>query len=440
MSALHGLHKIKLIPNKNYQKSGTKSYVLLLRKWGFQPTLPGPYTQVQMITKEDANRHLHSRRKHGGSPHTHPVTVKKSGSDDTSTSEVTAEDQQNDSEYLCQVQIGTPPQTVTLDFDTGSSDLWVWSTELSKSIQSKGSGHSIFNSSKSSTFKTKSGSSWKISYGDGSSASGTVGTDNVTIGGLTIKNQAVELANQMSTEFQQGTGDGLLGLAWPAINTVTPTPVATPVENMITQEDIPQSAELFTAKLGSWRDVNDPDKGDSFYTFGYIDQDTVTASGQEIAYTPVDNSQGFWMFDSTSATVNGTTIDQSGNTAIADTGTTLALVSDATCKAIYDAIPNSQYDSTQQGYVFPSNTTADQLPVVTFAVGNTQFTVQKEDLAFADAGNGMVYGGIQSRGSMTFDILGDTFLKSIYAIFDQGNQQFGAVQRTEPTQNLAPPS
>ena len=52
----------------------------------------------------------------------------------------------------------------------------------------------------------------------------------------------------MSTEFQQGTGDGLLGLAWPAINTVTPKPVATPVQNMITQEDIPKSAELFTAK------------------------------------------------------------------------------------------------------------------------------------------------------------------------------------------------
>ena len=43
----------------------------------------------------------------------------------------------------------------------------------------------------------------------------------------------------------------------------------------------------------------------------------------------------------------------------------------------------------------------------------------------------MSYGGIQSRGTMTFDILGDTFLKGIYAVFDQGNQRFGAVQRVD---------
>lgn len=148
----------------------------------------------------------------------------------------------------------------------------IWSTELSSTIQSQGKAtHAIFNASKSSTFKTTS-STWQISYGDGSSASGTVGTDNVTIGGLTIKNQAVELAKTLSTEFASDSSDGLLGLAWPTINTVKPTPVATPVENMITQDDIPSNMELFTAYLGSWRDTADPDKGQSFYTFGFIDQ------------------------------------------------------------------------------------------------------------------------------------------------------------------------
>jgi hypothetical protein len=39
--------------------------------------------------------------------------------------EVPAEDIQNDSLYLCEVGIGSPEQKLYLDFDTGSSDLWV---------------------------------------------------------------------------------------------------------------------------------------------------------------------------------------------------------------------------------------------------------------------------------------------------------------------------
>jgi hypothetical protein len=233
---------------------------------------------------------------------------------------------------------------------------------------------------------------------------------------LKVENQAIELAETLSAQFQQGTGDGLLGLAFSNINTVKPQAVRTPIENMIAQEDIPKSAELFTAKLGSWKDADEPDKGESFYTFGFIDQDTVTASGEQVYYTPIDNSQGFWLFDSASVIVNGKTISRSGNKAIADTGTTLALVDDETCQAIYDAIPGAHYDEDSQGYIYPSNTTEDKLPVISFAVGDKQFVVQKEDLGFAEAKSGYIYGGIQSRGSMTMDILGDTFLKGIYAV------------------------
>jgi len=57
-------------------------------------------------------------------------------------------------------------------------------------------------------------SSWEITYGDGSGASGSVGTDDVTIGGMTVKNQHVELADKLSKSFLEGESDGLLGLAW----------------------------------------------------------------------------------------------------------------------------------------------------------------------------------------------------------------------------------
>lgn len=115
---------------------------------------------------------------------------------------------------------------------------------------------------------------------------------------------------------------------------------------MITQSSIQPGSELFTCYLGSYKDANNPDHGQSFYTFGYIDQDVVNASGQTIHYTPVDNSNGFWQFASTSYSINGINYTRAGNTAIADTGTTLCMIDDQTCKNIYAAIPGSKYDDT----------------------------------------------------------------------------------------------
>jgi len=87
-------------------------------------------------------------------------------------------------------------------------------------------GHTIYNPANSSTAQQAAGT-WNISYGDGSSASGNVYTDVVTVADVVIPNQAVELAEKASASFlQNGGNDGLLGLAWPSINTVTPTPVS----------------------------------------------------------------------------------------------------------------------------------------------------------------------------------------------------------------------
>lgn len=84
---------------------------------------------------------------------------------------------------------------------------------------------------------------------------------------------------------------------------------------------------------------------------------------------------------------------------------------------------------TFQGWVFPTSTDLASLPQIQFAVGNNLFTVNPEELPFQDLGDGTYYGGIQSRGDQDFDIFGDVFLRSVYAIFDQGNTQFGAIQR-----------
>lgn len=61
-------------------------------------------------------------------------------------------------------------------------------------------------------------------------------------------------------------------------------------------------------------------------------------------------------------------------------------------------------DNSQGGYVYPED--AD-VPDVEFAVGENTFKINAADFAYGSASDGMLFGGIQSRGNNSFDIFGD---------------------------------
>ncbi|OAQ76682.1 endothiapepsin precursor [Purpureocillium lilacinum] len=294
----------------------------------------------------------------------------------------TATPDQDDLEYLVPVQVGTPAQTLKLDFDTGSSDLWVFSTETDAGSSKN---HNLYSPDKSSTSKKLDGATWQITYADQSSCSGDVYTDTVTVGGLTVKTQAVESAQKVSQQFATGANDGLLGLAFSSINTVKPTQQKTWFDNIASGLDSP----LFVADLRH----NTPGS----YIFGAI-----PSAASNVLYAPVDNSQGFWQF-STSSDIGGQF------TAIADTGTTLLLAGDDLVQAYYQNVPGATNDQQQGGYIFDCST---KLPDFTFTVGDGKITVPGTLINYAQATGGKCFGGIQSSGGNPFAIFGDIALKA----------------------------
>jgi hypothetical protein len=320
---------------------------------------------------------------------------------------VTATPEQGDVEYLSPISIGG--QTMNMDFDSGSSDLWVFDTQLATASQA---GHTNFNPSKSTSFKLMTGASWSISYGDGSGAAGNVGTDTVNIGGATVTSQAVELATAVSASFVSDTqSNGLVGLAFSKLNTVKPTQQKTFFDNAIAGG---LALPVFTADLRK--------ASAGAYTFGAIDSTKFNGS---LSWAAVNTTNGFWQFSSSKFAVGtGAAMAVAGGQAIADTGTTLMLASATIVNAYYSQVTGAVNNATVGGVTFPCSATLPDLQVD--VGGNYMAVVKGSDINFAavDATGKSCFGGLQATTS-SLQIYGDIMFKSQFVAFNGGNNSIG---------------
>jgi hypothetical protein len=302
----------------------------------------------------------------------------------TENGKVPASPTQNDAEFLSPVTVGG--QTLVMDFDTGSSDMWVFNTQLPSQSQQ---GHTIFDPTKSSTFQTLNGATFNITYGDSSFSEGTVGLDTVDIGGATVTQQAIGLPTVVAASFVSDTSsNGLVGLAFSALNTIQPQQQKTFFANVVSDLAEP----VFTANLKHGVA--------GAYEFGKVDSTQFSGSLTQI---PVDSSRGFWEFASTQIAVGSgqaQTVPGGSGTAIADTGTSLLIVDDGVVQAYYSQVTGAQNSAQAGGVVFPCNST---LPSLSVAIGDSYMAVIDGSLMnFSNAGTDSQTG---EQCEYTFELL-----------------------------------
>ncbi|KAI8596314.1 extracellular aspartic proteinase [Dissophora ornata] len=318
-----------------------------------------------------------------------------------STGKVPLTDVSPDLEYYGSVSIGTPAQVVKLDFDTGSSDIWFPSTSCTTSACK---AHTRFNTAKSSTYK-KDGRSWNMSYGDGSTSSGTLASDIVNVGGVSVR-QTIGLATQESSQFGSSPGDGLFGLGFDTIESISG--VKTFMDNAIAAGVL--AKPVVSVFLPSERVFNG--QGGQ-YLFGGIDTTKYTGS---LTYVPV-TQKGYWQIAIDDAGYNGQSLGQSSQ-GIVDTGTTLIIVGDDAAQAIHSNISGATNDSTN-GWLVPCSLSSST-DTISFTMAGTAFNVAVADLAYEDVGDGSgnCVSGVQG-GQDDLWILGDVFIKNNYCVFSQ---------------------
>ncbi|KAH8997777.1 acid protease [Lactarius hatsudake] len=299
------------------------------------------------------------------------------------------------------ITVGTPAVTYTVDFDTGSSDLFLPGSNCDSSC----SGHTLYDPQSSST-SSEVGQLFELEYVDGSIVRGEQYTDTVTLAGFTATRQRLGAATTYPITFQSVLfpADGLLGMAYQSLSKYGPG--ASPVfQSLVSQDQV--SAPVFSFYLA--------ESGSELYVGG-TNQNHFTGS---FTYVPV-TTQGYWQTIFGGISVNGTPVFD-GRDAIIDTGTTQVIGDTQSVQAIYDAIPGSNYIGSGS-WTIPCDFNT---PVsITFLLEEFQISASTFNLG-ASSDSSACVGGFGAVDGLGLWIVGDVFLRNVYTTFDLGNNRVG---------------
>ncbi|KAI0062158.1 acid protease [Artomyces pyxidatus] len=361
-------------------------------------------TKLQGMTTrpvDKVRRGLDAYKRNTGA--THPLAHNVKMSIKRATGNVSLTDFEADLWYG-EIMVGTPLKPFTVDFDTGSSDLFLPGSNCDSSC----AGHTAYNPRSSSTSRDLH-ETFSLAYADGSTVDGEQYTDTVSIDGLTATKQTLGSATEYSTGFEdsQFPPDGLLGMAFQSISVYGAPPV---FQTLIDQGKVTQQEFGFYFA----------EDGSELYLGG---TNTALYSGS-FTYVPVF-FQGYWMTYFDSFTVNGVEV-LSFTTAIIDTGTTQIIGDSSSVQLIYDQIDGAEAAPEYGDGIYTIPCTFDT-PIeltfndVTFSVSPSTF-----NLGPVAQGSSTCVGGLGADDDLYgLWIVGDVFLQNVYTVFDVANSQVG---------------
>ncbi|KAI8593702.1 aspartic peptidase domain-containing protein [Geranomyces variabilis] len=142
--------------------------------------------------------------------------------------------------YHGQLLVGTPAQPFDILFDTGSQQLWVQGRSTLGGVNPQ--GH-FFDSKRSTTFKSTGAAAAPINYVDGTSVTGVLVTDVVSINNLTIPNLTFEVATAVTGSTNSTGGDGIMGMSFSLPGTTATPNLPTFFERLVSSNKV--SAPVF---------------------------------------------------------------------------------------------------------------------------------------------------------------------------------------------------
>ncbi|KAF9225690.1 acid protease [Gyrodon lividus] len=332
----------------------------------------------------------------------------KQGADNNTLLTITNE---SNLEYTGKVNVGGHDFTIIID--TGSSDLWITTSEKIK-------------------ITTNTNTNVNLTYGIGS-AYGNIAYTTVSFGGYQVENQAfVNVQKTLDMTGQGILGLGLIGLSEVARESKTKT--AQPImANIFTQHP---STPMFVG-LALERSEDGEDTSGGVLSIGEYDPQFSNISGtSKHPVTPTSSSR--WTIAMSKMTVNGKDYtlksDVQGTKkgqaiALIDSGTSLAYIPSDAVDAIYSVIDGAVHVKTndQDSWYVPCLSQSN----VSFTFGSDTYPINPMELTtpVTITDNGKQYtvclNAFQAplngeQADLDF-LLGDIFMRNVYSVFNFGN-------------------